>query len=271
MEGCCANLVKYSLFLTNFLVFVLGCVTLGFGIWIVVDKPSFTDLFENASDVLNDYGADTSGVDIGLYSSAPYILIAVAVIVSLIAFFGCCGAIKENKCMLITYFVIMLAIFIAGIVGVVLTFQGTLEDQIKKPLKDSMDYYKPASDATQDVAYRNVWNEIQHELKCCGVDNASDWSVVEDFPSGFNKPEGCCQAIRSTDEPTEAQIEDCRKASPTGDDSASKYYFKGCYTVIVEEIENQQDKIYAASIAIVVVMFLNMLSAFAMCTMADKH
>jgi len=40
----------------------------------------------------------------------------VAVIVALIAFFGCCGAIKENKCMLITYFVIMLAIFIAGIV-----------------------------------------------------------------------------------------------------------------------------------------------------------
>lgn len=271
MEGCCANLVKYSLFITNFLVFVLGCVTLGFGIWVVVDKPSFTTLFDDASNVLNDNGVDTSGFDIGLYSSAPYILIAVAVIVALIAFFGCCGAIKENKCMLITYFVIMLAIFIAGIVGAVLTFQGTLEDQIKNPLKESIKYYKPTSEETQDVAYKNIWNEIQHELKCCGVDDASDWAVVTDFPSGYTKPVGCCQSIRSTSEPSESQIEDCRKASATSEDSASKYYYKGCYAVIVDEIENQQDKIYAASIATVVVMFLNMLSAFAMCTMADKH
>ena len=39
-----------------------------------------------------------SGEDfnISLYTGAPIILIVVAVITSLIAFFGCCGAVKVN-------------------------------------------------------------------------------------------------------------------------------------------------------------------------------
>merc|ERR1712200_222239 len=257
-DGCLQKLVKYTLFFTNFLVFILGLVTLGFGIWVVVDDSSLKDLFDKATDVLDTNGVDTSGWDIGLYSSAPYILIAVAVIVSLISFFGCCGAIKENKCMLITYFVILIAIFIAGIVGAVLTFQGKLDEKIKDPLKRSMKYYEEDSTDTQDEAFNNIWNEVQKELKCCGIDDAMDWKTEN--PDNF-------------DPPSDAEIQTCRKAGTDPDanknDSYKNYYFEGCYTVILNEIEEQQDKIYAAAITCVVVMFINMLSAFAMCTMAD--
>jgi len=276
-DGCLQKLVKYTLFFTNFLVFILGLVTLGFGIWVVVDDSSLKDLFDKATDVLDTNGVDTSGWDIGLYSSAPYILIAVAVIVSLISFFGCCGAIKENKCMLITYFVILIAIFIAGIVGAVLTFQGKLDEKIKDPLKKSMEYYKEDSTDPQDEAFNNIWNEVQKELKCCGIDNAKDWMIEnpDNFgqPNGYRVPEGCCEVQRNIDSPSDADIQTCRKAGtdPEGNknDSYKNYYFEGCYTVILNEIEEQQDKIYAAAITCVVVMFINMLSAFAMCTMAD--
>lgn len=78
---------------------------------------------------------------------------------------------------------------------------------------------------------------------------------------------------RNIDSPSDADIQTCRKAGtdPEGNknDSYKNYYFEGCYTVILNEIEEQQDKIYAAAITCVVVMFINMLSAFAMCTMAD--
>merc|ERR1712126_642527 len=141
-EGCVPNFVKYNLFLTNFIVFILGIVTLGFGIWILVDKPSFLDLFTDAQDILDEHKVDTSGFDLGVYASAPVILIVVAVIVSLIAFFGCFGALKESKCLLITYFVILLAIFITAIVGAVLIFQGNFENEIKEPLEESIKYYK---------------------------------------------------------------------------------------------------------------------------------
>lgn len=36
------------------------------------------------------------------YQSAPIVLIVVGVVVFIIAFFGCCGAVRENHCMVIT-------------------------------------------------------------------------------------------------------------------------------------------------------------------------
>merc|ERR1712200_371528 len=150
-DGCLQKLVKYTLFFTNFLVFILGLVTLGFGIWVVVDDSSLKDLFDKATDVLDTNGVDTSGWDNGLYSSAPYILIAVA-----------------------------------GIVGAVLTFQGKLDEKIKDPLKRSMKYYEENSTDTQDEAFNNIWNEVQKELKCCGIDDAKDW--MTENPDNFDQP-----------------------------------------------------------------------------------
>lgn len=36
------------------------------------------------------------------YISGPIVLIIVGVIVFVVAFFGCCGAVKENHCMIVT-------------------------------------------------------------------------------------------------------------------------------------------------------------------------
>jgi len=267
-EGCIANFIKYTLFLTNFIVFVLGLVTLGFGIWILVDEPSFLKLFDDAQTVLNDNNIDTSGFDLGLYAGAPVILIVVAVIVSLIAFFGCFGALKESRCLLITYFVILLAIFIAAIVGAVLIFQGNFENEIKEPLEESIKYYKENPETDSDKTYKAMWDTVQGELRCCGINNVSDWSVVaSEFQAPINKPAGCCMYTRGQDEANDEQkIEDCRKAPFS---QVDVYYFEGCFTSFVNEIENQQDKIFGAAIGTTVVMFVNMLFAFALCTMAD--
>lgn len=40
--------------------------------------------------------------DESFYTSAPVILIIVGLIVFVVAFFGCCGAVKENHCMIVT-------------------------------------------------------------------------------------------------------------------------------------------------------------------------
>jgi CD63 antigen len=36
------------------------------------------------------------------FFSAPALLIAVGVIVLIVSFFGCCGAVRENHCMILT-------------------------------------------------------------------------------------------------------------------------------------------------------------------------
>merc|ERR1712083_73868 len=88
MGGCMSKLVKYLLFLTNFLVFVLGL-----GIWVLVDKPSFLTLFEEAQNVS---GISEDDFNIHIYTSAAYILLVVSFLVVLISFFGCCGAVKKQ-------------------------------------------------------------------------------------------------------------------------------------------------------------------------------
>jgi len=267
--GCISNLVKYLLFTTNFLIFVLGVAVFGCGIWVLVDKPSFLNLFDEAANLVP--GSDN--FDITLYTSAAYILLVVAALVVIISFFGCCGAIKENKCMLGTYFTLILAMFIVMVVGAVLGYSGNLDDIIKNPLTEALNKYddQPKQSETGLIAYKAAWNEVQSELKCCGVNNVDDWrSNSEDFnfPTTYNKPEGCCKWKRDgTEITTDSDVGACRESSEVPNVANGDYNFEGCYTKIENEITKNQDIVVGVAIAVVVIMFLNMLFAFAMCTM----
>jgi len=267
MESCLSSLVKYLLFFTNFLIFILGLTVFGLGIWVLVDKPSFLTLFEEAQSVSGT--TDTFNVEI--YTSAAYILLVVSFLVVLISFFGCCGAIKENKCMLGTYFTLILALFIVMVVGAVHGYNGDLENTIKKPLKEALGKYKDdVTDPTNPLfAYKAAWNEVQHELKCCGVDNVQDWAGDEFnwTPTSANKPFGCCRINQEGADLTEDEQKTCRETSQ--DPENKTYYFEGCYTTIKERIESNQNTVVGAVIGVVVVMFLNMLFSFAMCTMVQ--
>jgi len=263
-----SSLVKYLLFTTNFLIFILGTAVFGLGIWVVVDEPSFLDLFDQASEQLD--GADEFNVEI--YTSAAYILLVVSAIVVIISFFGCCGAIKESKCMLGTYFTLILAMFIVMVVGAVLGYSGDLDKAIKDPLKTALTKYR--DDATMEsngglYAYKEAWNTVQKELKCCGVDNVTDWNDQNtDFqwsPVTANKPEGCCLVKIGGEDASAQETKDCRELPH--DPANSKYYFRGCYTMIKDKIEENQNAVVGVAIGVVVVMFLNMMFSFAMCTM----
>jgi len=64
---------------------LLGCAILGIGIWLQVSKGTYASL------------APTYNV-----LSATILLIAAGILVLIVGFFGCCGAIMESKCMLVT-------------------------------------------------------------------------------------------------------------------------------------------------------------------------
>jgi len=265
MEGCMSSLVKYLLFATNFLIFFLGTAVFGLGIWVIVDKPSFLDLFDEASKQL-----DGESFNVEIYTSAAYILLVVSALVVIISFFGCCGAFKENKCMLGTYFTLILAMFIVMVVGAVLGYSGDLDKTIKEPLKNALNKYKDDVTDSNDPLYyyKEAWNEVQKEMKCCGVDNAWDWSNGTDIiwdPSTANKPLGCCMVKQNGSDTTQAEQTTCR-ALP-GNPSNNEYYFRGCYTMIKDKIEEHQNVVVGVAIGVVVIMFLNMMFSFAMCTM----
>jgi len=271
--GFLNKLVKYTLFATNLLIFILGLAVLGLGIWVVVDSPSFFGILDDATAVCDGDKTCEEGMEssISLYSSASYILIVMSALIVIIAFFGCCGAYKENKCMLGTYFTIILALFIAMVVGAVLGYSGNLEKNIKSPLLKALNEYddKPGDNQAK-AALKTVWNEVQKELKCCGVNNVSDWTQNPDkdqfnFEGLINKPEGCCEIDRNDKDLNAAEMKACRESTQSA--PGDKYYFEGCYTVMKDQVEENQNILVGVAIGVVVLMFLNMLFSFALCTM----
>lgn len=70
-----------------------GAAILGVGVWVKVDSGSLLGLLDNAE-----------GVPPGLSQlvNVSYLLIAVGAVLLVIGFLGCCGAVRESRCMLLT-------------------------------------------------------------------------------------------------------------------------------------------------------------------------
>nr|CAD7432222.1 unnamed protein product [Timema monikensis] len=133
------------------------------------------------------------------FFSVPSLLIAIGAIVIIVSFFGCCGSVKENHCMVITFSVFLIFIFIlelsAGIAGYVL--KNNAEQFIVDKLNETMNKYNNSTEITK------AWDELQTEMTCCGIHSASDWSPkapttlptnVSEAPI-LNLPMSCCSPV----------------------------------------------------------------------------
>ena len=143
----------------------MGCVVLGIGIFAIVNGAALMDLVDEANSAA---GTDLS---LSVFTSAAIILIVVSVFVVIVAFFGCCGAIKESKCMLGTYFTIILVMFIILIVGAVIGYQASFDeigDQLDNTMKKFVDKSKQNDDPSEgDLAITKAWNSVQEDVSSC--------------------------------------------------------------------------------------------------------
>ncbi|XP_066261022.1 CD63 antigen-like [Euwallacea similis] len=119
------------------------------------------------------------------YQAAPIVLMTVGVVIFLISFFGCCGAVKENHCMIITFSVllgiILIAEIAAGIVGYI--NRNEVEIMLENKLNSTMYKYYSNNDI------RKTWDVAQHELECCGMTGPDDWQKVN---HNNTLPHTCC-------------------------------------------------------------------------------
>ncbi|KAK6292350.1 hypothetical protein J4Q44_G00369340 [Coregonus suidteri] len=159
--------VKYLLFLFNLLFWISGCIILGVSIYLKVSK--------NGNVIMDE--------------AVPFVdlLIAVGVIIMVLGFLGCCGAIKENRCMLILFFVGLLLIFILLLIAGILGAVGEKKSQVW--VKESLGKLLPLRDQKPDV--QTDIQKLEVEAKCCGLINgASDWGST--VPSSCN----CCPCVK---------------------------------------------------------------------------
>ncbi|KAM8930277.1 tetraspanin-1 [Pelodytes ibericus] len=176
----CFTFIKVMMILFNLAIFLGGGTLLGVGIWVSVDSNSFLKIF----------GAVSTSTAMQ-FINVGYFLIAIGALLVLLGFLGCCGAQKESKCLLITFFTIVLIIFIAEVAGAVvaLVYSSLAESFLQSVLTPVLekDYGK-----NQDVT--KTWNATMADLKCCGVTGYEDFTNSTFVKENNVYPSFCCNS-----------------------------------------------------------------------------
>eukprot|EP00092_Neocalanus_flemingeri_P017997 GFUD01019476.1.p1 GENE.GFUD01019476.1~~GFUD01019476.1.p1 ORF type:complete len:242 (-),score=46.93 GFUD01019476.1:96-821(-) len=201
MESFCESIVKYFMVLCNSLFAFAGVVLIGVGAYAQIA----------AKDYLNFLGDN--------YVNTPIFIIILGVVVFAIAFFGCYGAGKENKCLIYTYTTLLVIILIAQIGAAIAAFvlKGDLKMEITKNMEKSIKNYNV--EGFEGVTL--TWDLVQKNLKCCGVENFEDWKNVTHFSDG-GVPDSCCIA---------GQVEGCGKAPV----DPANLFSDGCFTLFSDQ------------------------------------
>uniref|UniRef100_A0A4W5MGH5 Tetraspanin 34a n=1 Tax=Hucho hucho TaxID=62062 RepID=A0A4W5MGH5_9TELE len=130
-----------------------GVAILAVGVWVKADSGSLLGVLDNIED---------APAELGQLANVAYLLIGVGGVLLIMGFLGCCGAMKESRCMLMLFFIIILIIFIAEVAAcvVVLVFKPleVLEDLSEKiVVRIKKDYGK-------DESLTSLWNGTMEQV-----------------------------------------------------------------------------------------------------------
>jgi len=225
----------------NLILMVCALVLLAIGIWTMNDKSFLEELLRNR-----------------LYMDTTYIIIASSTIMILLSCFGCFAAMKEIKCFLLTYNVLMLLLFVILMVGGTLAyiFREQVEWTMKAEMMADLRNYMPGSSGD---SVTRAWDRAQTQLHCCGfmteqVDEA--WQMwrynkaLNPLPptaEGPVLPPSCCPPGQG----------ECRGGGPgvyTGD----------CLQLSLQYVQDHAATLGAAAIAVTCLMTLGMASSLAL-------
>ncbi|XP_075254148.1 tetraspanin-3-like [Convolutriloba macropyga] len=221
--GTCTSFSKFSIFLINFLFWLIAGGLLFICTWIILQYFSTSCEFAN------------------FYLLIPLAVIGiVGVLLFLNSFVGCCGAVRESKCCLSIFFVLTFTVLCLEVTAAVLAFvfQDTIVNTVTNDWKDSVNMYGPGS------ACSGFLDMVQSNLTCCGCNDYTDWfseGTNWNFDHPNKLPWSCCDmSERKTD--FSDNFTYCELPSPANDDPNATdppvpEHLQGCCSKLQEVTE----------------------------------
>lgn len=254
LSGCCCC-VKYLLILINIVFWAAG-ITAFILFGRMVTDPSF----------LISLTQDENHYYIGLY-----IFVVVAALTLIIAFLGCCGALKESQCMLTTFFCFLLLVLVAEIATGAWAFhnRGKLRSMVETSVK-----YTIQNEYGHIEAKTQAFDTFQTHFQCCGAGGPNDW-VTSRFNANspanaqvtspsrvFNIPKSCCKP----DIPAEL----CEKARKidvgiTRFPETAELYTEGCMKKLTAAVDENLIIIISVIAGIVAVELFALIISICLC------
>ncbi|KAM9858446.1 leukocyte surface antigen CD53-like isoform 1-T2 [Aulostomus maculatus] len=166
MAHRCLKCLKYTMCAANFLCFICGIAVLSFGIYMMVS-------FKLAA-------LTPSLAKFGLVN----MLLISGIVITCVSFLGFLGALKENRCLLLTFFLVLFLLMLVELTAacLLLIYQGMIGEWVGKDLKTGLETEKGQPRNSSEL--RSEWDLVQTTFDCCGVHNRTDW--------GDKVPESCC-------------------------------------------------------------------------------
>jgi CD63 antigen len=161
--NCGASLIKYVLFVFNLICAVGGIALMVVGGIALKKIVDLGHIFEEGDHP----------------KFFPAAVLALGVIVFIIAFFGCCGAIRESQCLLNLYSLCLLIVVILQILLAI--FVLVYNEDIKKGAFRGWDRLWAGNNYELN---RSAIEQIQRALQCCGSQSFLDYGTI--------LPSSCC-------------------------------------------------------------------------------
>ncbi|KAJ3597885.1 hypothetical protein NHX12_001401 [Muraenolepis orangiensis] len=147
------KVVKYLLFTFNFLFFISGAVILGVSVHAMISRAEYQITDELLPPV--------------------QLLVCVGTVTLVFGFLACCGAIGENRCLLVLFFLGLLGLLILLLSVGVLGALARTEDA-QSALAAHLETLRPLGNAPQEV--RESFGSLERAGKCCGFSiGHEDW------------------------------------------------------------------------------------------------
>eukprot|EP00128_Syssomonas_multiformis_P000992 Colp12_sorted_trinity150504_noHs@15024 len=166
VEGCGPSFIKFFMIFVNFLFFVAGGAIFGLGIYIIVQYNN------NFKDVVSTTNVPT------------IIFILIGLFILIIGFSGCCGALRENRCLLHTYFALVLIVCLFQVAIGIFAFveRSKVEGWVNDGFRDTLKYYNntPASRSKGLNGETQSIDSFQQYFSCCGQNGTSDYLALPD-------------------------------------------------------------------------------------------
>ncbi|XP_037953236.1 tetraspanin-18 isoform X2 [Teleopsis dalmanni] len=260
---CGTWISKYMLCLFNFIFFVLGTIMLGVGIWLCIDKASLIVLLKLVEGKhINDFTQPQ------VIEQMAYVLIAIGGIMFVLSFLGYCGAIRESRCFLMTYGVLLIMLLVAEIVagGLAAFYKETARNETKNFLETTITNYYKSSDNPDAVTH--MWNQMMSNFACCGVNDYRDFEKSQSWMErrgNHTIPEACCI------------LKDVSNYIPRDDDCVTNpnennsFYKNGCYDVMVDWIISHREIIIGVLAVVAIIHIIGIILALSLYKSFSKY
>lgn len=184
--SCGSSTIKYLLFFFNFLFALCGLLLVVLGA-----------LSLHATAPLSQIGNQ-------LGSSAIVLLIA-GIIIFVIAFYGCCGAVRESHCMLVTFAVLLLVIIVVEVVACVLAFvfSSQAHDEVATGINKLFQNAREGDKLSGEAV-----DYFQKTLSCCGVDGPTSTYQSLNLPASCCGGQSSCNFINANKDGCKQKIEE---------------------------------------------------------------